>query len=87
MKLPESNRPAAIIAGVDVTIGLLEFLFEMGLVFGQDLSLVASDDLPGPGVLRLRILTASLDYQLFGLTVADLMISHLSGENSKPSFF
>lgn len=72
---------------MDVTIGLLKFLFEMGLVFGQDLSLVASDDLPGPSVLRLRILTASLDYQLLGLTAANLMLSHLSGEKLKTIIF
>ena len=38
MNLPKSKRPTAIITGgVDVTIGVLECLSEMGLTTGQDL--------------------------------------------------
>ncbi|ASY18287.1 LacI family transcriptional regulator [Candidatus Planktophila versatilis] len=84
MNLPKSKRPTAIITGgVDVTIGVLECLSEMGLTPGQDLSLVAGDDLPWLRVLRPRISTVSRDYQLFGLTAADLMLRLLSGEKPK----
>lgn len=84
LTLPKYKRPTAIITGgVDVTIGVIECLSEMGLTPGQDLSLVAVDDLPWLRILRPRISTVSRDYELFGITAANLMLSILSGEEPK----
>ncbi len=84
MNLPKSKRPTAIITGSTyVTIGVLEALSDLGLSPGNDLSLVACDDLPWLRVLRPRISTVSRDYQNFGTTAADLMLSLLGGEKPK----
>ena len=84
MNLPKSKRPTAIITGSTyVTIGVLEALSDLGLSPGNDLSLVACDDLPWLRVLRPRISTVSRDYQNFGTTAADLMLSLLGGEKPR----
>lgn len=81
MTLPEGNRPTAIISGgIDVTMGALECLTEMGLTPGKDISFVACDDLPWLQIMRPRISTVSRDYKNFGSTAANLMISMLAGQ-------
>jgi LacI family transcriptional regulator len=84
MNLPEGNRPTAIISGgIDVTMGALECLTEMGLTPGKDISFVACDDLPWLQIMRPRISTVSRDYKNFGSTAANLMISMLTGQKSE----
>jgi LacI family transcriptional regulator len=80
MQLPTKDRPTALIAGgTQATIGVLESLSELGIVIGDDLSVIVCDDLPWLRVFTPTISTVARDGETMGRLAAEAVLKQIAG--------
>jgi LacI family transcriptional regulator len=80
-----SHRPDGIyVANHLMTVGLLKAAEEMRLRCPEDFGLVSFDDYPWLGIFRPRLTTVELPKHQLGSEAAELLISRIAGDRSKP---
>ena len=80
-----SHRPDGIyVANHLMTVGLLKAAEEMRLRCPEDFGLVSFDDYPWLGIFRPRLTTVELPKHQLGSEAAELLITRIAGDRSKP---
>src|SRR6202171_3101924 len=80
-----SHRPDGIyVANHLMTVGLLQAAEEIGMRCPEDFGLVSFDDYPWLGIFRPRLTTVELPKHQLGSESAELLITRIAGDRSKP---